>query len=205
MHHYQRFTGQNGDSNSVAKWNALQATSLFQNKRVLDIGCNEGFFCLQASEHGALCVKGIDNNSRWIDLAKSHLTPSIDSKITYIVQNWNHLDLESDSSFDVILLLSSFHYATSPEYFNPDGSNKLLNQIARILVPGGILILECGIVNRDTEEWVPIKRRSDIVTHGTRKAFDRVLKSLFSQVVYIGRSVDQSGDSIPRHVFHCIK
>lgn len=205
MSSYQSFPGQHGISKSPEKWKALRAKNLFRDKRVLDVGCNEGYFCIKASKHGAKLVVGIDKDPRMIEKARARLQPDQKEKITYQCRDWNTLRNEKDFSYDVILLLSAFHYATTPSYFNPDGSNKLMNEIARILAPGGVLILECGVIERDTAEWILIKRAEDEVYHGTRPAIENLLKPLFSKVISIGQSVDQAGDPVNRYVFHCYK
>src|SRR5690242_381830 len=59
--HYQSFPGEEGDSQSEMKFHCLNYSS-FDGKSVLDVGCNEGFFCFKAAAGGATKVVGIDQN-----------------------------------------------------------------------------------------------------------------------------------------------
>jgi hypothetical protein len=51
---------------SRAKWEALQLPADLTGKSVLDVGCSEGFFCMESAKSGANAVLGID--SRLISL-----------------------------------------------------------------------------------------------------------------------------------------
>jgi len=42
----------------------------FKNKTVLDIGCNAGFFSVEAKRRGAVAVDGIDRNSEQVNKAQ---------------------------------------------------------------------------------------------------------------------------------------
>ena len=194
---YQSFSGQNGNSDSMNKWKALQlGAGEIAGKRVLDLGCNEGFFCLQAASLGATKVLGLDANQSWITLASKRLTEKTKGVVSYECRDWGSLKNEPTAAYDVILFLSAFHYV------KPASHDELIREIHRILAPGGLLVLEVGIVPRDTEEWVTVKRARDTVIHGTQKAFRKLLVN-FSSVKLMGSSVKQGGDPINRHVFHC--
>ena len=64
-HHgyYQVFDHAPKDSpgSSIDKWNALQLPADLTGKSVIDIGCAEGFFCLEAARSGATIIFGVDS------------------------------------------------------------------------------------------------------------------------------------------------
>lgn len=72
------------------------------------------------------------------------------------------------------------------------------------LAPHGQLILECGVAAGDGERWQTVHRSIDVRKFPT---FDLLVNTLLSQyaVRYVGESVNQAGDPIPRKVFYCGK
>lgn len=214
---YQSWDKDYVNSNSWGKWKALKLgtvakdsllgsspVSSAKNKVCLDIGCNEGFFCHKLIEIGAKQVDGIDYNSVFINRGIKRLTTEKLDKIKLQTFDWKNLS-KIGKTYDLVLLLSAFHYATSPEWFNKDGTNKLLKDIYSILNPGGILVWEGGIHPGETEEWVKVKRSRDVVYHPTKKAFENALLKLGFKFVFVGPSVNQAGDKIDRFVYHITK
>lgn len=201
---YQTFD-QKGDSNSSEKWNALSLDkSHINDKKILDIGCNEGFFCLKCIEYGAKEVIGIDRHAGFI--ANANKRKEDNNSITYITSDWNNLpNLFETETFDIILLLSSMHYASSPDKILPNGTNMIMNTIYKLLKKGGIFIFEGGVIMSEEEKWVDVNRIMDIVYHPTQKQFEKAAKILFEDVKLIGKSVNQVGDPIDRYVYHCHK
>ncbi len=59
---YQTFQGVAGDSDSPAKLDRLHLPTDLSGLSVLDVACNEGFFCQEAVRRGATRVVGIDKN-----------------------------------------------------------------------------------------------------------------------------------------------
>jgi 2-polyprenyl-3-methyl-5-hydroxy-6-metoxy-1,4-benzoquinol methylase len=184
---YQSFDGTEGDSDSAAKLKCLRLPEDLTGRAVLDIGCNEGFFCMEAWRRGAARVMGIDGNPEFIERARQR-DPSTD----YRVMDFHSLD-GIDEDFDVILLLSALHYATHPQ--------KLLGEIVGLLRPKGLFVLECGIVPERKADWVAVYRPiGDVVRHPTHAALMKALKGATARRA--GTSVDQKGDPIPRYVYH---
>ena len=184
---YQTFLDQQGDSDSVGKLAALHWPDL-QGKSVLDLGCNEGFFCQAALAAGAKRVVGIDTNAHVIERARQR-TPQAE----FIFLNWNLLNGLPDEVFDVILLLSGLHYANPAEH--------LLRQIYEHLAEEGIFILEAGVAPGPKKEWVGVKREVGEVFYPSHELLITLLEKF--AVKYIGPSVPQQGDPIGRGVFHC--
>ena len=181
---YQTFDDQQGASDSPAKLKALRLPAL-RGKSFLDLGCNEGYFCIYAKQQGATRVVGIDVNPEFIARAKAR-APGIDFRC----QSWDTLP---DETFDVILLASALHYAKDQA--------ELLNRIHACLTDTGMLVLEAGIARESGKRWVETPRKVGSVLYPTR---DLMLELLSRYAVKeIGPSVKQSGDPGRRVVFHC--
>lgn len=188
---YQTFGDEKGDSNSSEKLNTLAFPAHLNGKSFLDIGCNEGYFCIAAHERGASPVIGIDVNSNFITKARNR-APFID----YRQQSW---DVLPSGPFDVILMSSALHYAKEPE--------RLLSSIHNILSEDGLFILEAGVLADSVagnKGWSEIKRGPDVVLFPNWALMMESLLSNFA-VRVVGRSVRQSGDPVSRFVFHCQK
>jgi len=182
---YQSFPDTPGDSQTLEKLKALCFPPL-EGKSFLDVGCNEGFFCGFAKYAGAKRVVGIDFDKEFIRRARIRFP-----ECAFLQQSW---DVLPDEKFDVILMASAIHYADD----QPRMIRRLLDQLA----PGGILILEIGVAQSDREEWVEVKRSIDTRKFPTRKRLQQELQSINSAWKWMGHSVNQAGDPIPRFVLH---
>lgn len=181
---YQSFPWQEGDSKSFEKLKALQLPKLV-GKKVLDIGCNTGFFCGYSEFCKAKYVLGIDKNESFIGEAKKLFPNS-----TFECKDWSELD---DTKYDIILFLSAIHYAQDQE--------QSINFLMDHLENNGKLILEIGIAPGIENDFATVIRNV-----GDKRLFPTFTKmhnilSKFSYT-YIGPSINQSGDPIPRHVYH---
>lgn len=182
---YQSFNEAEGASQSHTKLQALHLPSDLTGLSVLDLGCNEGFFCIEAKRRGASRVVGIDANEQAIQAARQR-APDID----FLCQSWKELPPEK---FDIIIMLSALHYESRPV--------ALLDNIASHLTGSGLLILECGVV-RTPERSTVWTQRGMVVYHPTWNfLLDEYLRSF--GVKLVDKSVNQSGDPVPRYVFHC--
>jgi len=180
---YQSFPWQTGDSRSFEKLLALYLPAL-KGKSLLDVGCNAGFFCGWAAFQGAEKVKGIDSNPAFIDQARLWF-----EGCSFACMNWEELGTEK---YDLILCLSAMHYAKDQQ--------QLLNMLMKRLNPGGVLVLELGIAPGEADELVPVKRSIDTRLFPTKTRLYGMLSPYTFK--YIGPSVEQAGDPLPRHVYH---
>lgn len=193
---YQDFSGQGeGSSRSHEKLRALRLPQLgqpdtphpLQGLSVLDLGCNEGFFCIEALKMGAARVVGVDRTKRHVEAARKRCPEG-----EFIHGSWWDLPQER---FDIILLLSAIHY--EPE------QKALLQRLRTHLKPGGHLLLECGVASEPgVRAWHSVARGDGIFRYPTR---DLLLYDLLADysVRSQGRSVTQAGDPVHRFVFHC--
>ena len=180
---YQSFPWQAGDSRSFEKLAALYLPML-QGKSVLDVGCNAGFFCGWAAFQGAARVRGIDSNPAFIDQAKLWF-----EDCAFACMSWEDLGPEK---YDLILCLSAIHYAKDQQ--------NLLDLLMSRLNPGGLLALELGVAPGEAAEFVPVKRSIDTRFFPTKTKLHAMLAPYTFK--YIGPSVGQAGDPLPRYVYH---
>lgn len=184
---YQSFPDQAGGSQSLNKLVQLRLPAL-AGKSFLDVGCNEGFFCGFAKHQGAARVVGIDMSAPFIEAARARF-PDCE----FLQQSWDRLP---DESFDVILLASAIHYA--------DDQPALIARLMEHLNPEGTLVLEIGVVGKSSaNEWVAVKRSIDTRLFPTMTKLQEVLQPYAWK--HVGKSVDQTGDPIPRTVVHIRK
>jgi SAM-dependent methyltransferase len=182
---YQSFHSHEGDSSSQEKLDAIHLPKDLTGLSVLDLGCNEGFFSIEAKRRGADSVVGIDTDENAIRAAHAR-APDIDFRC----DSWENLP---DQGFDLVLMLSALHYARRPV--------QLLDSVAAHMTPNGLFILECGVV-RSPERSTVWTQRGMVVYHPTwNLLFDDYLRSFGAKLV--NKSVSQSGDPVPRYVFHC--
>lgn len=185
---YQSFEGQVGDSDSIGKLSKLGFPQDFSGKSFLDLGCNEGFFCIEAKNRGAEKVVGIDINIDFIIKARER-----DNRITYICGDWNELPEEK---FDYILFASSMHYITNHKDF--------FKNIADHLKDDGLFILEAGAIDKSGKFWSMVPRGSRNIYYPTIELLMEDVLSDYA-VRWIDNSVNQAGDPVTRRVFHCKK
>ena len=154
---------------------------------MLDLGCNEGFFCGEALRQGAARVVGIDHSRQFVGLARARFPAA-----EFIEGSWWDVP---DERFDVILFLSAIHYEPEPA--------ALLRKLAGHLTPTGTLVLECGIAPGEDTAWRDVRRADGIRRYPTHDAFVHEVASPFA-VRLVGPSVPQRGDPVPRRIYHCV-
>ena len=85
-------------------------------KRVLDLGCNAGFWSLAAIEAGCDFVLGIDGREMHVDQAKLVFeAKEIDpSRYEFVVGNLFEMDWSAFGRFDVVLCLGLLYHVNKP-------------------------------------------------------------------------------------------
>lgn len=179
-----------GMSDTAKKLQTVQLPKDMAGMRVLDIGCNEGFFCNVAAERGAARIVGIDLLESNISFAKKRYGSN---SIEFIVQGWNHLP---DEEFDLVLWLSAMHYERNPR--------SVIEQIASRLSNKGVFILEAGVINTSGKVVRSVSRYGDNLVYPTMDYLKNVLLEGLSYKWMAG-GYKVEGDPVPRHVFHCMK
>ena len=180
---YQSFPDAPGDSESLNKLKALRLPELL-DKRFLDLGCNEGFFCAFASFAGASRVVGLDASADYVERARRRM-PGLE----FLHQSWDTLPA---GPFDVVLLASALHYARDQA--------ALIDSVMKVLSPTGTLVLELGVAPGNESAWVEVQRGSDKRLFATWPKLREVLAPYAWKLV--SESTLQKGDPTPRYVLH---
>lgn len=93
----------------AGEWQTLQKMlPIFENKKVLDLGCGFGWHCQYAIEHSAKSVVGVDISKKMLDRAKEMTS----TEIKYIHSPIEEISFEP-KSFDVVISSLTFHYLKS--------------------------------------------------------------------------------------------
>lgn len=85
-----------------------------QGRRVLDLGCNAGFWSLQALQHGAEFVLGVDIAAEQIEQAELVFEAKRVERSRYQLQRGDALDLDGRERFDVVLCLGLLEQLARP-------------------------------------------------------------------------------------------
>lgn len=180
---YQSFPDAAGDSRTLDKLKALRLPDL-EGRAFLDVGCNEGFFCGFAHFQGARRVVGLDKSAPFIARARARFP-----ECEFHQQGWDRLP---DGPFDVILLASALHYA--------EDQPALVHELVNLLSADGTLVLELGIASSRKAEWKRVKRGIDERDFPSMPMLREMLAGYAWK--WMGPSVLQDGDPVPRHVVH---
>jgi ubiquinone/menaquinone biosynthesis C-methylase UbiE len=101
-------------------------------ERWLDLGCGSGIITRELSRRGAI-VTGVDGSPAMLSYAKSRPNPQNAPPITWVLADIQKLAWLDSASCDGILCSSVIEYMPDPSSF--------LEEISRVLRPGGTLIL----------------------------------------------------------------
>jgi tRNA (mo5U34)-methyltransferase len=122
--------------NNKIKWDRINKMVDFNNKKILDLGCSDGYFSCKSLEAGAKQVSGIDLDPLRIE--KANFVKSIYNytNVFFSVKDVYKIDLDKEK-YDIILCLGLLHRI-------PDMS-KLLEKISNTKT----LVIETKIYNTD--------------------------------------------------------
>ncbi len=116
----------------VEEWhrNALQLSPSLVGKKVLEVGCGTGDFAIYLAEKG-VDVTAVDYSDVAIRLAREKAAVQ-NSAVKLIIADAMQLPFDS-STFDIIFSCECLEHVPEPQ--------RALNQMNRVLKPGGTLIL----------------------------------------------------------------
>jgi len=99
-------------------------------RRVLDLGCGEGYCARRLVRMGAAEVLGIDSSAQMIEAGRSEEARE-PLGIRYEVGDATQLSQVEDASFDVVLAMFLFNY------LDVDATRRCMTEVARVLRPTG--------------------------------------------------------------------
>jgi len=136
---------------SDLKWNRIQnQLGDLANKRVLDIGCNNGYYMIRMLERDPRLVYGIDPAERtWyqFEFLQSFIQ---DPRLQYDLFGIEDLHL-FPNFFDLVLCMGILYHRRDPLL--------MLDKVREVLRPGGVLILENIVIKGDAPNTLCIADR----------------------------------------------
>ena len=113
-----------------------------EGKRVLDLGCNAGFWSLAALDAGADFVLGVEGRQLYVDQAELvFAAKGVDrARYRFLVGDLFSLDLGDEAPFDIVLCLGLLYHVSKPmslfEQIGAWSSDLLLVDTTLTLFPG---------------------------------------------------------------------
>jgi len=152
--------------------------------RVLDLGCGFGLFSLYyASIRPGLRLAGFDRNARRIAMARAAASRLGLANVRY--EAGDVMDFRGGETFDAAYMLDIVHHI-------PEGAVRpLLEQVAKILPPGGRLLI------KDVDRRPAYKRW---FTHLLDKVMDPGTPVRYWEAEELTRLLDAVGFTVYRHV-----
>ena len=103
-----------GRRGSGEQWARLQVSDAqLRGKRVLDIGCNAGFFCFESKRRGADRVMGIDREETRL-AAAGDVRQLLGLDVEFRCMDVMDLAAETVGTFDLTFCLAAFQHFTHP-------------------------------------------------------------------------------------------
>lgn len=181
---------QHGCIDTSAKFRELTNGIDLKGKRVLDVGCREGFMCYLAWQAGAGSVVGID-----VDVLAIHEAEEIkarhypDAPITFSTRR----AMSVSGEYDVTIVSATLHYIP-----NIDAALKQISRVTKEALvldawvdPSPSEVPQITLASRaDGSYWVPNK-----------PALSYFLSKYFQEVHFRGKAI--SPDDSPREIIQC--
>ena len=118
--------------NQSVEW-IVSRFNIGKDTNIVDFGCGPGLYAIRLAKYGAK-VTGIDFSTRCIEYAKE-VAASEQLNINYVAQNY--LDFQTDSRFDLALMIMCDFCALSPPQ-----RKVILGRFHSILKSGGLVLLD---------------------------------------------------------------
>ena len=188
-----------GISPSFLKISKLGFPKKLDGKNVLDIGCNEGFYCFECEKRGAK-VTGIESGELWFTLATEQKKKK-SSSVEFLHMDWRKI-AKLENKFDLVIFLAAFHYIDGYQL-------DMLRSIYKLLNEDGLFILEIGLLDKNEGRFLiedVVRLLSHDICQFTNKyTIEKLLRYVgFKKIDYFGKG-EKLGDEIPRYVLHIRK
>jgi len=152
--------------------------------RVLDLGCGFGLFSLYyASLRPGLALEGLDRNPRRIAMARRAAERLGLGNVRY--QTGDVMDFRGGERFDAVYMLDIVHHIP------PEAVRPLLDQVAKVLPPGGRLLI------KDVDRTPAWKRW---FTHVLDKVMDPATPVRYWGAAELHALLEEAGFGVHRHL-----
>lgn len=135
-----------GTEDTELEWRRLRVPEPLSGKRVLDVGCSDGFYSFECEKRGADVV-AIDDESSLLSGGQNGFEVAsaiLGSSVQYRRRDVHDLSPEADGQFDLVLFINVLYHLRNPLL--------ALDRIASVVRPGGTLVLKTYF-QRDLRFW----------------------------------------------------
>lgn len=154
------------------------------NKRVLDIGCNNGLFSFEAEKHGATDILAVDHTDAFLKPMRELLIPYLNSNVKVARKNLLELKCSELGQFDVIIFAGLLYHLRYPFWS--------LKVVRDLLVEGGLLFFETAVLIDDNSYamlWCPSPSDSPYRARGANSCSFFNSKALGEMLTCLGIEV----------------
>ena len=166
---------------SFIKWNILKPHLNLENKDVLDVGCNNGYYMFRMLEHKSESITGFDPSALF-NLQFEFINGFIKSDIEYKLLGVEHIP-HYGKKFDTIFCLGVLYHRPDPV--------TMLKELKAGLKPNSEVILDTLIIEGDEEMALcPVRyqQMKNVYFIPTLKAlYNWIEKAKFKEVEFIGK------------------
>jgi len=161
MLHYPYF-GSEGDSFLEAQANltdyCMSLLPAIRGKEVLEVGCGNGIQAIYLHrKYSPGHIRAIDLNEGNIDIARNEAGNNGIEHVDFSVDDAHQLSTIKDNSVDILINIeSAFHY--------PDKA-LFLNQVQRVLKPGGTFIIADILTKNKRNSWFKKRWKRNMSFH----------------------------------------
>lgn len=141
-------------------------------KRVLDVACGSGYGTSMLKQAGATYVLGVDVSESAVEYARDHYSKD---NVNFAVGTAENLS--SYEKFDAVISFETIEHLEHPEVF--------LAEIARVLSPGGILMISTPVREHGTLRDKP--KNPYHIREWSRDEFQGLLREYFQVVDVYGQ------------------
>lgn len=184
-----------GNRDCIDRWELIKnEINNYQAKSVIDIGCAEGFYVLQAAKECNCVSLGVDADVRRLSMAQAQLASEKIMPAGFLYAVINNEVLKKMPSFDVVIFMSVMHHMMSVQ-----GKEYCMNFLKRLRARlGKVMIFEMGQSDETVNAWAGKLPDMGSNPHEWIKNF--LLSCRFSKVIKIGES-DSYGKDKNRAIF----
>jgi len=139
-----------GSRECAVRWKAVRdALDRWHCRSMIDLGCSEGYYVLQAARSGVGFCVGVDFDLRRIWTCQNQVVLEDIPNAAFLVADIEPALVESMPAFDAVLFLSVLHHLMAAR--GEDAARSLLRSLCRKTKQ--VMIFEMGQSDERSERW----------------------------------------------------